>query len=67
MMDEAPTYAINYQPLVGIAEMLDVQRVIDDVTEPLSITGTSMTTRTNSSSFSTGYSASSSRAWTPSN
>jgi len=33
-MDEAPTYAINYQPLVGIAEMLDVQRVIDDVTEP---------------------------------
>jgi mannose-6-phosphate isomerase-like protein (cupin superfamily) len=32
-MSERPTYAIDYRPLVGVLEKLDVQRVIDQTTE----------------------------------
>jgi mannose-6-phosphate isomerase-like protein (cupin superfamily) len=32
-MREQPAYSIDYQPLVGVLEKLDVQRVIDQTTE----------------------------------
>ena len=33
-MTDQPDYAIHYEPLVGALELLDVQRLIDETTEP---------------------------------